>query len=243
MCRSAVIALYGRTPREGTGGHVALRRGLPESMRPGGRRADLAGGSRAAGRWPGGGAGLDRGETRRDGGLGRTPLPCREPSRRPPKGRGAETGLAAAAGNGTPQPLPWAASAKGVEGITQPGCESADPGRDGGLPITTQLPHARPASRGAAGSRRAPPKKVPRRTRRRSGAGRSARSRAWRTAPEGSRIRSPRGQGRWPGRGWAAWRGSGRRLSGRRRRPPSLPPAWGRAGSRQGRLRRRGRRP
>ena len=47
-------------------------------------------------------------------------------------------------------------SAKCVEGITQPGCESADPGRDGGLPITTQLPHARPASRGAAGSCRAP---------------------------------------------------------------------------------------
>ena len=97
-----------------------------------------------------------------------------------------------------------------------------------------------------AGRGRFPPcpaEKLPRRTRRRPGARRSARSRAWRTAPEGSRIRSPRGQGRWPGRGWAAWRGSGRRLSGRRRRPPSLPPAWGRAGSRQGRLRRRGRRP
>ena len=63
-------------------------------------------GPRAAGRWPGGGAGLDRGETRRGGSLGRTPLPCREPSRRPSKARGSETGLAAAAGNGTPQPPP-----------------------------------------------------------------------------------------------------------------------------------------
>ena len=77
MCRSAVIALFGRTPREGTAGHVATRRGLDRIMRPGGRRADLCGGSRAAGRRPGAGAGPDRGETRRGGSMGRTPLPCR----------------------------------------------------------------------------------------------------------------------------------------------------------------------
>ena len=81
MCRSAVIALFGRTPREGTAGHVAKRRGLDQFMRPGGRRTDLFGGSRAAGRRPGGRAGLDRGETRRSGGTGRTPMPCRGQSR------------------------------------------------------------------------------------------------------------------------------------------------------------------
>ena len=51
-CRSAVIALFGRTPREGTAGHVATRRGLDPTMRPGGRRADPLGtaGSRAVAR-------------------------------------------------------------------------------------------------------------------------------------------------------------------------------------------------
>ena len=43
MCRSAVIALHGRTPRQGTAGHVATRRGLDRFMRPGGRRADPLG--------------------------------------------------------------------------------------------------------------------------------------------------------------------------------------------------------
>ena len=32
MCRSAVIALYGRTPRRGTAGHVATRRGLDSNQ-------------------------------------------------------------------------------------------------------------------------------------------------------------------------------------------------------------------
>ncbi len=53
MCRSAVMALsFGRTPREGTAGHVASRRGLDQLKRPGGRRADSdeTAGSRAMAR-------------------------------------------------------------------------------------------------------------------------------------------------------------------------------------------------
>ena len=125
-------------------------------MRPGGRRADLCGGSRAAGRWPGGGAGLDRGETRRGGSMGRTPLPCREQSRHPRKARVAETGLAAAAGNGAPQPPLRTAARRASRASRSQAASPQGPGRDGGLPITTQLPHARPASRGAADHCRAP---------------------------------------------------------------------------------------
>ena len=117
-------------------------------MRPGGRRADLFGGSRAAGRRPGGGAGLDRGETRRGGSMGRTPLPCREQSRHPRKARVAETGLAAAAGNGTPQPPLRTAARRASRALRSHAAGSRSPGRDGGSPITTQLAHARPAFAG-----------------------------------------------------------------------------------------------
>ena len=77
-CRTAVIAVYGRTPRGGTAGHVATRRGLDRihtARRP--PRGPLRGRGQPGG-GPADGAGLDRGATRRSGGLGRTPLPCRE---------------------------------------------------------------------------------------------------------------------------------------------------------------------
>ena len=151
MCRSAVIALHGRTPRQGTAGHVATRRGLDRTMRPGRPPRGPLGGSRAAGRWPGAGAGLDRGEMRRGGGLGRTPLPCREQSRQPLKARGAETRLAAAAGHGTPLPPLRTPARRASRASRSQTASPQDPGRDGGLPIRTQLPHARPALRGAAG--------------------------------------------------------------------------------------------
>ena len=124
-------------------------------MRPGGRRADLFGGSRAAGRRPGGGAGLDRGETRRGGSMGRTPLPCREQSRHPRKARVAETGLAAAAGNGTPQPPLRTAARRASRASRSETASPQGPGRDGGLPITTQLSPRPPrvAGRGRSLSR------------------------------------------------------------------------------------------
>ena len=146
-CRSAVIALFGRTPREGTAGHVATRRGLDPAMRPGGRRADPLGtaGSRAVARWlsrPG----PRRDATRRAHGPnthampGAVPAPAEgAPRRNRACGRCRERHAAAAALDG---------SAKSVEGITQAGCGFAGPGRDGGSPITTQLPHARPANAG-----------------------------------------------------------------------------------------------
>ena len=150
MCRSAVIALYGRTPRGGTAGHVASRRGLDRTdtaRRPLGGPLGAAG-SRAVARH---GAGLDRGETRGSGGSGRTPLPCREADPALPRnarraenrarGRCRTRHAAAAASDG---------SAKCVEGQ----CRSMSAGswrlgqRGDGSPITTELPHARPALAG-----------------------------------------------------------------------------------------------
>ena len=140
-------AAFGRTPREGTAGHVATRRGLDRSMRPGGRRADPLGtaGSRAVARWlsrPG----PRRYAMRRAHGPnthampGAVPAPAEGAWRRNRAcGRCRERHAAAA---------PLGGSAKRVEGITQPGCGFAGPGRDGGSPITTQLPHARPANAG-----------------------------------------------------------------------------------------------
>ena len=65
-------------PREGTAGHVASRRGLDRihtARRP---PRGTPRGRGQPGDGPADGAGLDRGETRGSGGLGRTPLPCRE---------------------------------------------------------------------------------------------------------------------------------------------------------------------
>ena len=150
-CRSAVVALFGRTPREGTAGHVARRRGLDRSMRPGGRRADPLGtaGSRAVARWQSR-PGPRRDATRRAHGPnthampGAVPAPAEgAPRRNRACGRCRQRHAAAA---------PFGGSAKSVEGITQPGCGFAGPGRDGGSPITTQLPQARPAFAGRASS-------------------------------------------------------------------------------------------
>ena len=54
MCHSAVIALYGRTPREGTAGHVASRRGLERNHTARRPPRGTHQGPRAAGRWSGG---------------------------------------------------------------------------------------------------------------------------------------------------------------------------------------------
>ena len=123
-CRRAVIALHGRTPRQGTAGHVATRRGLDRIMRPGGRRADLseAAGSRAVARcWSR--SGPRRDATRRRLGPNTPAMPGAVPAtvegasrRNRARGRCRTRHAAAAASDG---------SAKSVEGITQRDCESA----------------------------------------------------------------------------------------------------------------------
>ena len=156
MCRSAVIALFGRTPREGTGGHVATRRGLDRinaaGRPPRGPLRGIAGSRAVARRWSR--PGPRRDATRRRLGPNTPAMPGAVPvaaegawRRNRARGRCRKRHAAAAASDG---------SAKSVEGITQPDCESAESRKGRGLPITTQLPHARPASRGAAGRCRAP---------------------------------------------------------------------------------------
>ena len=125
MCRSAVIALFGRTPREGTGGHVATRRGL-DRINAAGRppRGPLRGtaGSRAVARcWSR--PGPRRDATRRRLGPNTPAMPGAVPvaaegawRRNRARGRCRKRYAAAAASDG---------SAKSVEGITQPDCESA----------------------------------------------------------------------------------------------------------------------
>ena len=151
-CRSAVIALFGRTPREGTAGHVASRRGLIQFTRPGGRRAEPLGGCGQSGGGPADGAGLDRGETRGSGGSGRTPLPCREAdpaaaeraSRRKPGSRPLpERHVAAAASDG---------SAKCVEGLNAAMLRIRSVSRIEATDRPSQLSYPTPAprSRGAA---------------------------------------------------------------------------------------------
>ena len=88
---------------------------------------------------------------RRDEAEARAEHPCHagDQSRQPPKARRAETGLAAAAGHGMPQPPHWTAAQRASRALRSLAAGSPSPGRGGGLPITTQLPHARPAACGA----------------------------------------------------------------------------------------------
>ena len=129
-------------------GNRAARADAPR--RHGGPRRDAAGArsNHAAGRPPRGpfgdrgqpgggpadGAGPDRGETRRGGGTGGTPLPCRT-SRQPRKARIAETGLAAAAGNGTPQPPLRTAARRASRASLQPRLRVC------GIPEGTRIAH------------------------------------------------------------------------------------------------------
>ena len=105
MCHSAVMALsFGRTPREGTAGHVASRRGLdPDET----ARRPLRGLGRGRGQ-PGDGPADEPAWTvaRREEAEARAEHPCHAGKRPGARGRrvAPQTGLAAAAGNGTPQP-------------------------------------------------------------------------------------------------------------------------------------------
>ena len=123
-------------------------------------------GPRAAGRWPGGRAGLDRGATRRGGRMGRTPMPCREPSRPPPRARRAETGLAAAAGNGTPQPPRSGAAQSASRASRSQAAGSPVPEGTADRPSQLSCPTPAPRPRGAAGRCRAPAagRRIPLRT-------------------------------------------------------------------------------
>ena len=139
-CRGAVIALYGRTPRDGTAGHVAARRGLDRihtARRPPRGSREGAAGSRALARrmepvWT---------VVRREEAEARAEHPCQagKQTRRPPKprraanrarGRCRQRHAAAAASDG---------SAKCVEGQLAAWLRIRDclASRDDGSPITT----------------------------------------------------------------------------------------------------------
>ena len=129
MCHGAVMALYfGRTPRGGTAGHVASRRGLdPDDT----ARRPLRGPRRDRGQ-PGDGPAEEPAWTvaRREEAEARAEHPCHAGKRPGIRGRrvAPQTGLAAAAGNGTPQPPRRTASAKCVIGqLAASVCGSAQP--------------------------------------------------------------------------------------------------------------------
>ena len=109
-------AVFGLTPREARRATPHRGGGLIQFTRPGGRRAEPKGaaGSRAVARrtepaWT---------AARRDEAAVRAECPCHagKRSRLPLRAGRAKTGLAATAGNGTPQPPLWRAARSASKG-------------------------------------------------------------------------------------------------------------------------------